>query len=149
MRIEVAADVFGDDGNGFSNEHVIITGSADAQAAGAALSRAADRFPGVTDDGREPSQQEWEAIEQEVLTTGKDFPYTPNHVSEVRRAVRGPWCYVDCKGSIPPAMRERMIAVLVEELKREGVSGRVEVPSVDELDYDAPRPKRKKRKQSI
>jgi hypothetical protein len=32
-------------------------------------------------------------------------------------------------------MRERMIAVLVEELERSGVSGRVEVPSADELDY--------------
>jgi len=32
----------------------------------------------------------------------------------------------------------RMIAVLVEELERAGVSGRVEVPSVDELDYDVP-----------
>jgi hypothetical protein len=41
----------------------------------------------------------------------------------------GPWCYVDCKGYVPPAMRERMIAVLVEELGRAGVNGRIEVPS--------------------
>jgi hypothetical protein len=136
MGIEVAADVFGpaEDGVG-SQEHVIIAGSADPRAAGAALSRAGARFSGVTEDGREPSEQEWEAIEEEVRATGKGFPYTPNYVSGVRLASRGPWCYVDCKGYIPPAMRERMIAVLVEELERSGVSGRVEVPSVDELDY--------------
>lgn len=138
MSIEVAEDVFGPDGDGSSHEHVIITGSADPQAAAAALSRAGLRISGVTDDGREPSEQEWEAIEQEVLARGKDFPYTPNWVSDVRLASRGPWCYVDCKGHIPPAMRERMIAVLVEELERAGVSGRVEMPLVDERDYDAP-----------
>lgn len=146
MGIEVAANVFGDDENGFSNEHVIIVDSADPQAAGAALSRAANRFSGVTEDGREPSHQEWEAIEQEVLAMGKEFPYTPNWVSGVRLAPRGPWCYVDCKSSISPAMRRRMIAVLVEELERAGISGRVEVPSVDELDYDGPRLKRSRHK---
>ena len=46
--------------------------------------------------------------------------------------------YVDCKGDIRPAMSERMIAILVEELYRAGVSARVEVPSDDELDDDAP-----------
>jgi hypothetical protein len=125
-------------GGGSSHEHVIITGSADPQAAGAALSRAGARFSGVTEDGREPSGQEWEALEEEVLATGRDFPYTPNWVSGVRLASRGPWCYVDCKGCIPPAMRERMIAVLVEELERAGVSCRVEVPSAGERDYEAP-----------
>jgi hypothetical protein len=138
MGIEVAAEVFGPDEDGSSHEHVIITGSTDPQAAGIALSRAGGRFSGVTEDGREPSEQEWEALEQEVLAMGKNFPYTPNWVSDVRLAPRGPWCYVDCKGYIPPAMRERMIAVLVEELERAGVNGRVEVPSVEEQDYGAP-----------
>jgi len=35
-------------------------------------------------------------------------------------------------------MRERMIAILVEELGRAGVSGRIEVPAEHEMDYQAP-----------
>jgi len=35
-------------------------------------------------------------------------------------------------------MRERIIAILVEELERVGVSARVQVPSHDEVDDDAP-----------
>ena len=138
MGIEVAAEVFGPEGDRSSHEHVIITSSAAPQAAAAALSRAGDRFYRVTQDGRELSAQEWEAFEEQTLAPDTDVPYTPNWVSEICLARRGPWCYVDCKGYIPPAMRERMIAVLIEELERAGVSARVEVPAEDELDYDAP-----------
>jgi hypothetical protein len=62
----------------------------------------------------------------------------PNYVSDIRYASRGPWCYVDCKGYIWPAMRERMIAILFEELDRADVSGRIEVPAENEMDYQAP-----------
>jgi len=48
------------------------------------------------------------------------------------------WFTSTAKGDIRPAMSERMIAILVEELERAGVSARVEVPSDDELDDDAP-----------
>lgn len=115
---------------------MIITGAADPRAAAAALSRAGDRFYSVTDDGCELSKQQLR--EEEAPATGTDLPYTPNWVSEVRLAPRGPWCYVDCKGYIPPAMRDRMIEILVEELERAGVSGRVEVPCEDEMDYGVP-----------
>jgi len=135
MGIEVAPEVFALDNDGYANEHVIITGSSDPRAAGAALSRAGLRFMMVTEDGRELSDDEAEALEQAAGTAGHALPYTPNYVSDVRFASRGPWCYVDCKGYIWPVMRERMIAILVEELERAGVSGRVEVPPSDELDY--------------
>ena len=137
MGIEIAAQAFGPVEDRGSDEYVIITGAADPQAAAAVLSRAADRFLAVTEDGRELSTQERRALEQEALATDTDV-YTPNWVSEVRLAPRGPWCYVDCKGYIPLAMRERMIAILVEELESAGVSGRIEAPSQDELDYGAP-----------
>ena len=118
MDIEVAAEAFGPDGDRGWHEHVIITGAADPGAAAAALSRAGDRFYRVTDDGREPSEQAW--LEEQALATGAALPYTPNWVSEVRLAPRGPWCYVDCKGYIPLAMRARMIAILIEELEHAG-----------------------------
>ncbi len=70
-----------------------------------------------------------------VLSELKGFSYTPNHVFGVRMAPRGPWCKVDCKGFIPPPMRERMIAVLIEELERAGVSARVEVPLPGECSW--------------
>ena len=132
MGIEVAAEAFGPDADRGSYEHVIITGAADPRVAAAALSRAGDRFYSVTGDGRELG------LEEGAAATGTDLPYTPNWVSEIHLAPRGPWCYVDCKGHIPPAMRERMIAILVEELERAGVSGRIEVPFEDEMDDSAP-----------
>ena len=142
MAIDVAPDVFGPAGDdpGCSNEHVIITAWSGKKAAGAALARAAGRFSGITEDGREPSDEEWQAIEAEARATGRDWPYTPNYVSDVEFAARGPWCYVDCKGYIWPAMRERMIAVLVEELERAGVSARIEVPSMNECYPKAAQP---------
>ena len=138
MGIEVAPEVFALTGDGSANEHVIITGASDPQAAGMALSQASGRFTMVTDDGRELSDEEAGALDEEMEATGEDGPYTPNSVSGVTFASRGPWCSVDCKGSIPPAMRERMIAIMIEELERAGVSGRIEVPSPGELDYSAP-----------
>lgn len=68
--------------------------------------------------------------------------YTPNYVQDVCLATRGPWTYVDCKGWIEPAMREQMIAILVEELDRAGVTNaRLEVPSEDEITYTRMFPK--------
>lgn len=131
MAIEIAPEVFGEYGDRHSNEHVIIVGSADPHAAGTALARAGARFGSVAEDGRELTEEEYE----EAADLGI---YTPNYVSFVFLGARGPWCYVDCKGSISPLMRERMIAVLTEELDRAGVRGRVEVPDKDELDYTAP-----------
>jgi NAD(P)-dependent dehydrogenase (short-subunit alcohol dehydrogenase family) len=128
LAIEIAADVFGDDEQGFSHEHVIITGSSDPRGAAGALARAGNRFYVVGEDGPEPSEQAF-----------------VRYVSAVRLASRGPWFYVDCQGSIPSAMGERMVAVLVEEMERGGVSGRIEVPSEDELDYDAPPIRMRKR----
>lgn len=135
MSIEVAPDVFAftDDEHSASNEHVIITAASDPQAAADALNRAGLRFGMVTEDGRELSDEEAEALEEEMEETGEDGPYTPNWVSPVGLASRGPWCYVDCKGYIEPAMRDRMIAILVEELENAGVSARVEVPSAEEM----------------
>ena len=114
MGVEVAPEVFALDDDDHANEHVMITGSSDPRAAGAALSRAALRFMMVTEDGRELSDDEAEALEEAAGTAGH------------------------CKGYIWPVMRERMIAILVEELERAGVSGRVEVPPSGELDYGAP-----------
>jgi hypothetical protein len=138
VNVEVAPEVFALTDDGQANERVIVTGSSDPRAAGFALSQASGRFMMVTDDGRELSDEEAEALDEAIEATGEDGPYTPNYVSGVCFASRGPWCYVDCKGYIGPAMRERMIAILVEELERAGVSARLEVPSVDELDYGAP-----------
>jgi hypothetical protein len=121
LGIEVASGVFADLGEYNSNEHVIIVGASDPHAAGVALRRAAQRFYQVTEDGRE-------------LIYGTADCYTPNYVSDIRFAPRGPWCYVDCKGYIWPAMRERMIMILVEELDRADVSGRIEVPAENEMD---------------
>src|SRR5215467_6672950 len=59
----------------------------------------------------------------------------PSGRSNVQPEMRA---YVDCKGDIRPAMRERIIAILVEELERVGVSARIQVPSHDEVDDDAP-----------
>jgi hypothetical protein len=140
MAIDVAPDVFGLIEDGSSHEHVIITGSPDPKAAVSALKRAGSRFSGVTEHGQEPTEAEWAAIERHVQATGTDWPYTPNYVSAVGMAPRGPWCYVDCKGFIPAPMRERMIAVLVEELERAGVSARIEVPSMEECYPEAAEP---------
>jgi hypothetical protein len=137
VSIEVAPEVFALI-DGRSNEHVIITGSSDTRAAGIALSRASCRFGMVTDDGRELSNEEAEALDDEMEATGEDGPYTPNYVSDVIFASRGPWCSVDCKGYIEPAMRERMIAIMVEELEQAGVSGRIEVPFPGEVNYGGP-----------
>jgi hypothetical protein len=136
MAIDVAPEVFGLSDKGRSYEHVIITGAPRPKAAARALKRAGSRFSGVTEHGQEPTQAEWAAIE----AAGGDWPYTPNYVSAVEMAPRGPWCYVDCKGFIPAPMRERMIAVLVEELERAGVSARVEVPSMEECYPGAAQP---------
>lgn len=138
MGVEVAPEVFSLIGDSHSNERVIITGSSDRRAAGSALSQACVRFMMVTEDGLELSDEEAEALDAEMEVTGEDGPYTPNTVSGVTFATRGPWCSVDCKGYIEPAMRERMIAILVEELEHAGVSARVEVPVPGELDYSAP-----------
>jgi hypothetical protein len=138
VGVEVAPEVFALTSDGHANEHVIITGSSDPRAAGFALSQASGRFMMITEDGRELSDEEAEALDEEGEATGEDGPYTPNYVSGVTFASRGPWCCVDCKGYIEPAMRERMIAVLVEELEHAGVSARVEVPVPGELDYGAP-----------
>jgi hypothetical protein len=138
VSVEVAPEVFALTDDGRSNEHVIIIGSSDRRAAGLALSQASGRFMMVTEDGRELSDEEAEALDDEIEATGEDGPYTPNSVSGVIFGSRGPWCCVDCKGYIEPAMRERMIAILVEELEHAGVSARVEVPAPDELDYRAP-----------
>ena len=138
MGVEVAPEVFALTDDGYANEHVIITGSSNPRAAGLALSQASGRFMMVTEDGRELSDEEAEALDEATEATGEDGPYTPNYVSSVSFASRGPWCYVDCKGYIWPAMRERMIAIMVEELEQADVSARIEVPSQDELDYNAP-----------
>lgn len=140
MAIDVAPEVFGLTEDGSSHEHVIITGSSDPVAAADALRRAGSRFSGVTEYGQELTEAEWAALEEQVRATGTDWPYTPNYVSAVSLAPRGPWCYVDCKGYIWPAMRERMIAVLVEELERAGVSARIEVPSMQECYPEAAQP---------
>jgi hypothetical protein len=138
MSVEVAPEVFALTERGYANEHVIITGAADRRAAGLALSQALGRFMSVTEDGRELSDEEAEALDEEMEATGDDGLYTPNSASDVTFATRGPWGSVDCKGYIWPAMRERMIAILVEELEQAGVSGRVEVPAPDELNYGGP-----------
>jgi hypothetical protein len=131
MMIEVDPRVFGDrDDDWGSYENVIIVGPSDLAAAVRALAQAGDRFYSIAEDGRELTPEEADAEAGEI--------YTPNYVSDIRMAARGPWCYVDCKGAISPPMRERMIAVLVEELERRGVSARVEVPSDDEMDDTAP-----------
>jgi hypothetical protein len=132
MTIEVDPQVFGDAGNGDDscNEFVIIVGASDPDAAVRALARAGNRFYSVAEDGRELTPEEFEAEAGEI--------YTPNCVTDIRMAARGPWYYVDCKSDIEPPMQERMIAILVEELEREGVSARVEVPSDDETNWDAP-----------
>ena len=130
MAIEVAPEVYGLIEQGSSHEYVIVTGASDRRAAAVALSRASGRFEQIDEYGREFSDEEAE-LEEDMVLSGEleEFSCTPNSVSGVRMAPRGPWCCVDCKGYIPPPMRERMIAVLVEELERAGVSARVEVPS--------------------
>jgi hypothetical protein len=132
MPIEIKSDVFDTSGgDGEANEHVIIVGAADPQAAGNALGHAGQRFYRVTEHGDELTAAQMDE-------DGGDA-YTPNYVSDTRLATRGPWCYVDCQGEISPMMRDRLLAILAQELEREGVAEcRVEVASDEEIDYDAP-----------
>lgn len=133
MAIEVDQWVFApsEKSRNHCNESVIVVGAADPGAAAMALRRAGGRFMAVAENGREFSEEDADEVGEEDL-------YTPNYVSEVRMAPRGPWLYLDCKGWIAPPMRDTLVAILVEELDRAGVSGRVEVPAAGEKDYDTP-----------
>ncbi|MFG1811568.1 hypothetical protein [Streptomyces sp. NPDC049040] len=126
MGIEIDPAVFAENEDGYASESVIIIGSSDPGAAEDALLRAGRRFTHVAEDGREISSEELDTTDL----------YTPNYVSDIHHSPRGPWVYVDCKSFISPPMRVRMLAVLVEELERAGVSGRLEVPGESDDDYE-------------
>jgi hypothetical protein len=122
--IKVDSGVFAEGDDGVQSEEVIVVVDPSARdAAWQALSQAGDRFENVAEDGRELTGEE-EDIEG---------LFVPSYVGDTHFAPRGPLLYVDCKSSIPPAMRERMIAILVEELDLAGVSARIEVPTEDEM----------------
>ena len=135
--MDIADDVFGPvtDQPDCSNEHLMVVAASDADSAAEALRRAGLRFCAVTEVGEEL---------RAGATTDDDYydddsVYTPNLVSEVRMAERGPWMYVDCKASIPEPMRTTMVRILAEELAFAGVTaGSVVVPSEDELDWTSP-----------
>lgn len=133
MAVVVDSSVFADvDSSGLSNERVIVVTSAGA--ATEALRRAALRFLKVGEDGIE-----YETGDVGSSTgTSTDDIYTPNYVSAVNLSDRGPWIYVDCKGQIFGPMRDRFVAILLEELEAADIfDARVETPSAEDM-YGGP-----------
>lgn len=133
MAVVVDSSVFADvDGSGLSNERIIVVTS--DEAATDALRRAALRFSKVGEDGIE-----YETGDVGPSTgTSTDDIYTPNYVSVVNLSDRGPWMYVDCKGQIPDPMRDRFVAIVLEELQAADIShARVETPSAEDM-YGGP-----------
>ena len=126
MGIRIEPGVFAEIPDGTRcNEHVMIITSEDPASAEAALAWAAARFYCVTEDGRELSPDS---------LSDTDEAYTPNYVSHVCLAQRGPYVYVDCKSQISLDMPSRFLAILHEELDRAGIKDAlVIVPSADEI----------------
>ncbi|RKN40557.1 hypothetical protein [Micromonospora endolithica] len=79
-----------------------------------ALEAAANRFMCVGDDGVEYEDGEI-ALD--------DADYTPNYVSDPEAAPTGGWqLWLDCKGGVMPLMAGTQLRILVEELRRAGVT---------------------------
>jgi hypothetical protein len=104
-----------DDG-GWETSPAFLVVSPDGDRACRALSRAADRFAGVTADGREVPDPEDEDV------------YTPNYVSNVYISAAGALVYVDTKGELTAEMGGALLRVLAQELARAEVTALVTAP---------------------
>jgi hypothetical protein len=84
------------------------------EAVRAALEAAAPRFMRVGDDGVEYE-------DPEIALDAAD--YTPNYISEPEAHPTGGWgIWLDCKGEPMPLMAGTLLRILVEELRRAGVT---------------------------
>lgn len=111
--VHIAHDVFATrGGNDSSNEEIIVRGDFNRAAGVAALDRVAQRFMKVDEHGVEHS----DISASEPSDGHGNFLYTPNYVSSPEVTAGGMTLYVDCKGYIEPAMRERFLDILRDEL---------------------------------
>jgi hypothetical protein len=108
--VQIDDDVFGEGAAwGASNEVIRLSGDFPPEEGVAALRRAGERFMLV--DSRGVEYPTWELFNE----IGGDY-YSPNYVSDPIVRPDGVRLYVDCKGGIEDAMRERFLVVLREEL---------------------------------
>jgi hypothetical protein len=118
--IEIADSAFGTDPEGHAHEYVLVAECDPIERAAVALGYAAERFMFASERG--------EFTREEMENDDGDW-YTPSYVSEVRLSREGAWCYVDCKGEIPPSLRCTLLLILVEELVCAGITNcRIESP---------------------
>ncbi len=116
-----------------SNEYVLVV-SSDPDKAAACLRRAGARFMNVSSSGLELTGS---TLPAEPDSDDPDVE-TPNYVSDVRFAERGPWIYIDCKGRIPDPMKDAFIRILREEIDRSGIQhARLEPPSPESVHRSA------------
>jgi len=113
VRIDEGVFGWADELMTFSNESILVNGSASPSALMQALDRAAVRFMRVDETGVEHGpemERSWP-----VGPDGLEL-YTPNYVSTPTETPAGVHMYVDCKGVIDPRMRSRFLQILNEEL---------------------------------
>lgn len=80
-----------------------------------ALTVAARRLMCVGDDGTEHPDAE---------VSLDDAGYSPNYISEPQKHASGGWQFwMDCKGEVFPLMAATQLRILVDELRRAGVTG--------------------------
>jgi hypothetical protein len=117
--VQIASDVFNwaDTYMTFSNESILVTGSASDAALVEALNRAAARFMHVDETGVEHGA---EVEESPPVGADGEVLYTPNYVSTPEVTPAGIRMYVDCKGVIEPAMRVTFLEILTQELALAG-----------------------------
>lgn len=85
------------------------------EAVRSALVAAARRLMCVGDDGIEYSDEE-SAVD--------DAGYSPNYISDPQEHPGGGWeFWMDCKGEVYPLMAATQLRILVDELRRAGVTG--------------------------
>ncbi len=101
-----------------TGESLTVVGADEARVV-PALQAAARRWLFVTEDGEDLSR-----LAPDTLALGEAAGerFTPNFVFDVYRAARGPALLVDCKGVVTPAMAKTFVEVVVQELRRAGVT---------------------------
>ena len=111
VRIEDGVFDWADEHETFSNESIVVTGSASRDELIEALERVAVRFMRVDETGVEHGPEVEEAAP--LGPDGQEL-YTPNYVSTPTETPSGVHMY--CKGVIDPRMRTRFLQILEEEL---------------------------------
>ncbi|MDH4144491.1 MAG: hypothetical protein OEY23_04905 [Acidimicrobiia bacterium] len=113
---------------------MLVLGSNHRMAAALALHRAGNRFVALSADGVELSDEEFESWAQ---ATGPRLAV--EDVSEVRLSTHGPWIETRWAHNLPPAARERMVTILLEELAEVGIiEGVIAAPIAGEISSSDP-----------